>query len=98
MHPTKFHTALLLGALVTGGLGLTACGDDDNDSTTGTTSAGGAKTVALLLPESKTARYEARDRPLFTAALKKNCPDCKLIDRLHRGRSCGAVVGAAPRG
>jgi len=32
-----------------------------------------------LLPESKTARYEAFDRPLFEAAIKKDCPDCTVI-------------------
>jgi D-xylose transport system substrate-binding protein len=85
---TKLSTALLLGALVTGGLGLTACGSDDKDSSSDTKSTasstgggggGGGKTIALLLPESKTARYEAQDRPQFTAELKRLCPDCKLI-------------------
>nr|WP_246852290.1 sugar ABC transporter substrate-binding protein [Patulibacter sp. SYSU D01012] len=63
-------------------LGLAACGGDD-DKGSGSTSAGSgggeAKTIALLLPESKTARYEAQDRPGFTNELKRLCPDCKLI-------------------
>ena len=53
-----------------------ACGDDDNGSSG---SGGEAKQIALLLPESKTARYEAQDRPLFTAKLKAECPNCELI-------------------
>ncbi|MGX6447547.1 ABC transporter substrate-binding protein [Patulibacter sp. S7RM1-6] len=90
MTPTSVRTALAVGALLPAALGLAACGgDDDNDSasssggsaTTSASSGGGgeAKTIALLLPESKTARYEALDHPLFEAKLKADCPDCKLI-------------------
>ena len=35
--------------------------------------------IALLLPESKTTRYESADRPDFTAELTKLCPSCQLI-------------------
>jgi D-xylose transport system substrate-binding protein len=63
--------------------GLAACGDDDEGGSagTGTTGGGGAPsgTVALLLPETKTTRYEAQDRPLFTQRLRQICPDCRLI-------------------
>ncbi|MFT3837517.1 MAG: substrate-binding domain-containing protein [Myxococcaceae bacterium] len=38
-----------------------------------------APKVALLLPESKTARYETQDRPLFEQALKKHCEKCELL-------------------
>lgn len=38
-----------------------------------------APKVALLLPESKTARYETQDRPLFEQALKKHCDKCELL-------------------
>jgi len=37
------------------------------------------QTIALLLPETKTARYESHDRPLFEARVKAQCPDCKVI-------------------
>jgi D-xylose transport system substrate-binding protein len=40
---------------------------------------GGGPKVALLLPESKTARYESQDRPHFTSKLKQVCPNCELI-------------------
>jgi D-xylose transport system substrate-binding protein len=53
-------------------------GDSGTESSSGEASAKGA-TVALLLPENKTARYEARDRPVFTAALKQACPACKVL-------------------
>ncbi|PSK98210.1 D-xylose transport system substrate-binding protein [Murinocardiopsis flavida] len=35
-------------------------------------------TVGLLLPESKTARYEKFDKPYFEEALKEECPKCKV--------------------
>jgi len=37
------------------------------------------RTIALLLPESKTARYEAYDRPLFEAKVAELCPECEVI-------------------
>ena len=46
---------------------LTACGGTTG---TGTTV---AKKIALLLPESKTARYESKDRPLFEADVARLC-------------------------
>src|SRR5437879_4960490 len=40
---------------------------------------GGKKVVALLLPESKTARYETQDRPLFEKRIKELCASCEII-------------------
>jgi D-xylose transport system substrate-binding protein len=40
---------------------------------------GGEKKIALLLPETKTTRYEAQDRPLFEAKVKALCSDCEII-------------------
>ena len=45
----------------------------------GTPSGGGDKKIALLLPETKTTRYEAQDRPLFEAKVKALCSDCQII-------------------
>jgi len=39
----------------------------------------GAKKIALLLPESKTARYESKDRPYFEAKVKALCPGCQVL-------------------
>ena len=74
--------ALAVAALFA--LGLAACGGDDDSSTSGGgggggDSGGGGKTIALLLPETKTTRYEEKDRPLFEAKVKELCPDCKVI-------------------
>jgi D-xylose transport system substrate-binding protein len=35
--------------------------------------------IALLLPESKTARYETHDRPLFEARIAEICPACQTL-------------------
>ena len=74
---------------------LAACGSDSNTATTtpatsattaGSTASGGstaggdaAGTIALLLPESQTARYESQDRPLFEAKVAALCSGCKVI-------------------
>jgi D-xylose transport system substrate-binding protein len=57
-----------------------ACGDDDDESSTGQEGGSGdAVTIALLLPETETARYESQDRPLFEAQVEELCPDCEII-------------------
>ncbi len=43
----------------------------------GSTTASGA--IALLLPETKTTRYETADRPDFEAKFKQLCPNCQII-------------------
>ncbi|MCW2815587.1 MAG: sugar transporter substrate-binding protein [Nocardioides sp.] len=84
---TPIHRVAALGAaLVFSAAALTACGANESDSDsgndnggsgdTGGESAGG--TIALLLPESKTTRYEAFDKPLFEAAVAELCSDCTV--------------------
>ncbi|MFL5804909.1 MAG: sugar ABC transporter substrate-binding protein [Roseiflexaceae bacterium] len=36
-------------------------------------------TIALLLPETKTTRYESADRPDFEQQFKQLCPNCTII-------------------
>jgi D-xylose transport system substrate-binding protein len=55
-----------------------ACGDDDDSETSGG-SGGDDLKIALLLPETKTARYETQDRPLFEAKVEELCPDCEIL-------------------
>src|SRR5512134_1924970 len=71
------RAAVVSAAALVLGLGLVACGDDDDDGDGG--GGGGGGKVALLLPESKTTRYEAHDHPEFESNLKRLCPDCELI-------------------
>jgi D-xylose transport system substrate-binding protein len=42
-------------------------------------SGGGGGAIALLLPESQTARYEAADRPFFEAKFKELCPNVEIV-------------------
>jgi D-xylose transport system substrate-binding protein len=71
--------AVVLGA----GLAIAACGDDNNDNSTssssGSSGGGGSGSIALLLPESQTARYESQDRPLFEKKVKQLCSGCDVI-------------------
>jgi D-xylose transport system substrate-binding protein len=55
-----------------------ACSNSSN-SGGGGSSSNSAKKIALLLPETKTTRYEAQDRPLFEAKVKALCGDCQLL-------------------
>jgi D-xylose transport system substrate-binding protein len=57
--------------------GVAACGSDNNNSSGGGSGKGGK--IALLLPETKTTRYEAQDRPLFEKKVKAICSDCSII-------------------
>jgi len=55
---------------------LAACGGDDDNGGGG---GGGGGTIALLLPESHTARYESQDKPNFERKAKELCSDCDII-------------------
>lgn len=78
-------TAAMVAALALS-LGAAACGSakeasDDNDgkdsSSAGKLSEGFK--IGLLLPETKTARYEKFDRPYVEHNIKKMCPKCEVI-------------------
>src|SRR3954465_8896681 len=77
-----FAVSLLAAAML-----LAACGSSSNSSTStsgGSSSGASASSskggkIALLLPESKTARYETQDRPLFEAKVKALCPSCQIV-------------------
>jgi D-xylose transport system substrate-binding protein len=70
--------ATLVAALAATSIAIvvTGCGGDDNK---GGSSGGGGKQIALLLPATKTARYEAHDRPDFEAEVKRLCSDCEVL-------------------
>jgi D-xylose transport system substrate-binding protein len=83
---SRFRFIAVAAALVgVFALALAACGGDDDSggsSTSGGSSSsggGGGGSIALLLPESKTARYESQDRPNFEKKVKELCSDCPII-------------------
>src|SRR6266496_5023883 len=56
----------------------TACNSNKSSSSGGGGGGSTSGTIALLLPESQTTRYEAFDRPLIEKKIKELCPDCKI--------------------
>jgi D-xylose transport system substrate-binding protein len=72
--------SILVAGVVGASLLITAgCGNSGSGSSGGSSGGASSGAVALLLPESKTARYETQDRPQFKAKLKELCPSCKLL-------------------
>jgi D-xylose transport system substrate-binding protein len=76
MSRINIRVAALGAALALGATFLSACGA--NEAQTGGEDGDGGKLIALLLPESKTTRYEAFDRPLFESKVAELCPDCTV--------------------
>jgi D-xylose transport system substrate-binding protein len=62
--------AAVLIALVVAASG---CGGDDDGG------GGGGPTIALLLPENQTPRYESADRPYFEDEIDRICSDCDIL-------------------
>jgi D-xylose transport system substrate-binding protein len=60
-------------AVVGSSLVLAACGGGGGGG------GGENKTIGLLLPESKTPRYESQDHPHFDQTVKNLCPDCDVF-------------------
>jgi D-xylose transport system substrate-binding protein len=73
--PTATRFALLAAAVIAAGV-LAACGDDDDD---GGSDGGEGGKIALLLPETKTTRYEEQDRPNFERQVGELCPECEVL-------------------
>lgn len=72
---TLIRRVTLTGAVIAlAAGGLAACGSP-NDSAGDSKD---AKVIALLLPETKTARYEAFDKPLFEKKVADLCSDCTV--------------------
>ncbi|WP_117213275.1 sugar ABC transporter substrate-binding protein [Allorhizocola rhizosphaerae] len=74
--------ALVLAALLSGVLAVASgCGGGGggNGTTTGSESVQNGFKIGLLLPESKTTRYESFDRPYMEAKLKQLCPKCEIL-------------------
>jgi D-xylose transport system substrate-binding protein len=79
----KVSTAAVIAALAAAmSLSIAACGGDDDDGGGGGGGGGGdggGGSIALLLPETKTARYESQDRPNFERKVGELCPDCEIL-------------------
>ena len=91
---TNRRSALAVLAALALSAGAAACGGDDGGSSSKSSGGGGGAksgggdeggTIALLLPETKTTRYEEQDKPLFEAKVQALCPKCKIIRRRNQG-------------
>jgi D-xylose transport system substrate-binding protein len=71
MRVIRTLTVLGIAALAV----ASACGGSSSGSSS---SSSGAK-IALLLPESSTARYESKDKPGFEAKVKELCGNCQVL-------------------
>jgi len=69
----------LVAVAAVGALALAGCSSSNNSSNSASPSASsGAYKIALLLPETKTTRYEAFDKPIFESTLQGLCPTCTV--------------------
>jgi D-xylose transport system substrate-binding protein len=66
-------------ALLAVGLVVVGCGSSDDNTTAGGSGGGGSATIALLLPENETPRYETNDKPDFEKSVEEKCPGCEVI-------------------
>jgi D-xylose transport system substrate-binding protein len=78
------RAAAAAGVLIALVLVAAGCGSSDSSSSSGGTEAsggggGGDFTIALLLPENETPRYETNDRPDFEESVSDKCPECEVI-------------------
>ncbi|WP_344951320.1 sugar ABC transporter substrate-binding protein [Sphaerisporangium flaviroseum] len=76
MRAKWFAVPFAIAVLATGCGGSTGEAAPSGQGDTGATK---APTIALFLPESKTTRYEAFDRPLFEAKVKALCAECRVL-------------------
>src|SRR6266567_8218577 len=64
-------------------LAVGGCGSASQSTSSSSSSASGGSVtdgfkIGLLLPETKTARYEKFDKPYITADIAKICPKCTV--------------------
>src|SRR4051794_8094636 len=74
--------AVVGSALLVAGLLVAGCGSSNDETSGGGSGAGGGGgggTIALLLPENETPRYETNDKPGIEKAVSEKCPNCEVI-------------------
>ncbi|HEY6379276.1 MAG TPA: substrate-binding domain-containing protein [Candidatus Dormibacteraeota bacterium] len=93
--PRLYRPSLALGAI--GLMALAACGSSSSSSTAsgGSASSASAGKIALLLPETKTARYEAADKPDFLAKLTALGYDTSQVIYANANQDAQAQISQA---
>ncbi|WP_232666197.1 sugar ABC transporter substrate-binding protein [Pseudonocardia sp. TRM90224] len=79
MRRVGFAAAAGVALLVAAGCGSSGGSSPAAPTGAAPSATGSDATIALFLPESKTTRYEAFDRPIFEAQVKKSCPGCTVL-------------------
>src|SRR6188474_2606959 len=80
--PRSFVTAIAIFAV-----GASACGKSGSKTTDVKKSLEDGFAIGLLLPESKTTRYETFDKPLIEKYVHASCPKCRCRLRHPHRRS-----------
>ncbi len=79
---TVLRRTTLAALATTAALGLAACAETEAPAG-GTTGAGGTgastASIAFLMPDIASTRYELFDRPLFEAEVTELCPGCTVV-------------------
>ncbi|MFF3906970.1 substrate-binding domain-containing protein [Streptomyces sp. NPDC001848] len=78
---TCIRNAVVTGAAVSLAVGLAACGQGGGNAAGG----GSGPSIALLLPDAITSRWETEDRPLLEKKIKEMCGDCTVEHANARG-------------
>lgn len=80
-HRRVLAAGSLFAAITLSAAACTSSNSNNNSVSGGSTASSGSSasgTIALLLPETKTTRYEAADKPYFEAKFKQLCPNCTI--------------------
>ncbi len=70
----RLRSAAVAVTVVSTAVAGAACGGGGGSGSDG----GGAPTIAMLLPDSTTARWETQDRPLLEKEIKQRCAECTV--------------------
>lgn len=76
---TRRGLAVIGSAALLLGVAAACASEDANTKAGGTVSVDTGFKIGLLLPESKTTRYETFDRPMIEAKLKELCAKCQVL-------------------
>jgi D-xylose transport system substrate-binding protein len=68
-----------IGSILVVAVVAAGCGSSSDDTSGGGGGGGGGATIALLLPENETPRYETNDKPDFEKSVSEQCPECEVI-------------------
>lgn len=75
---TQRRFVLGVGFIAALSMAVSACGDDGGGGGGSGDGDGVSGSIAFLMPDHASTRYEEQDYPLFEAKVKELCPDCEV--------------------